>query len=114
MDRATRRLRAWYSRKCARKERLGYSMTERRNGKGAVLLAGATGAIGQQLLPLLVAEGYHVIGTTRDPAKSDQILAQGGTPAVLDILNREEVGGVIVRERPKLIIDQITDLSNRD
>ena len=34
-----------------------------------ILLAGATGAIGRQLVPLLVARGHHVVGTTRTPAK---------------------------------------------
>ena len=38
-----------------------------------IFVAGATGVIGQQLLPQLVAQGHHVVGTTRSPAKLDRL-----------------------------------------
>jgi uncharacterized protein YbjT (DUF2867 family) len=38
-----------------------------------VLIAGATGAVGSRLLPLLVAAGHSVAGLTRDPTKSEAI-----------------------------------------
>jgi uncharacterized protein YbjT (DUF2867 family) len=33
--------------------------------------AGATGAIGQYLVPSLIAAGYEVTGSTRSPARAD-------------------------------------------
>ncbi len=35
--------------------------------KGRVVVAGATGFVGQRLLPALVAEGYDVVGGSRNP-----------------------------------------------
>ena len=43
-----------------------------------VFVAGATGAIGQYLIPTLVAAGHEVTGTTRSPAKAKREL--GWTP----------------------------------
>jgi uncharacterized protein YbjT (DUF2867 family) len=38
-----------------------------------VFVAGATGAIGQYLVPSLVVAGHEVTGTTRSPAKASQL-----------------------------------------
>ena len=42
-----------------------------------VFVAGATGAIGQYLVPSLVVAGHEVTGTTRSPSKASQL---GWTP----------------------------------
>ena len=47
-----------------------------------VFVAGATGAIGQYLVPSLVAAGHEVTGTTRSPAKASQLKRAGATPAI--------------------------------
>ena len=36
-----------------------------------IFVAGATGALGQQLLPQLVARGHDVVGMTRSASKQD-------------------------------------------
>ncbi len=46
-----------------------------------IFVAGATGAVGQHLVPLLTAAGHHVTGTTRSTAKAASLQAQGATPA---------------------------------
>jgi 2-alkyl-3-oxoalkanoate reductase len=38
-----------------------------------VLVAGATGALGKRLVPLLVAAGHDVVGTTRAPGKTESL-----------------------------------------
>ena len=38
-----------------------------------VFVAGATGVVGQRLIPQLVAAGHRVTGTTRDPANFDAL-----------------------------------------
>ena len=49
-----------------------------------VFLAGATGAIGKRLVPLLLDAGYEVFGTTRSESKAAGLQAAGATPIVVD------------------------------
>ena len=52
-----------------------------------VFLAGASGDIGRQLVPLLVAEGWHVVGTTRSADKVPLLRAMGGEAVVVDVFD---------------------------
>ncbi len=79
-----------------------------------ILLAGATGAIGRQLLPLLVEEGHEVTGMTRRADRRSLIEALGGKPVVADALDRAGVFAVLNALRPDVVIHQLTDLSQRD
>lgn len=79
-----------------------------------ILLAGATGVIGRELLPLLVKDGYEVIGTTRQPARTAEIAAAGATPLVLDALERDKVFAALAQVRPDVVLHQLTDLSTRN
>ena len=45
-----------------------------------VFVAGATGAIGKQLVPMLVEDGHEVTAMTRTPAKADAIRSLGLAP----------------------------------
>ncbi len=76
-----------------------------------VLIAGATGALGRQLVPRLVAGGHEVTGMTRSPARTDALRALGATPAVADALNPDAVADVVARVRPEAIIHEMTALS---
>ncbi len=80
-----------------------------------IFLAGATGALGTQLLPRLVAGGHQVTGTTRSAAKADALRAAGAEPVVLDALDRDAVVAAVTAARPDVIVHQLTalgDLSN--
>jgi uncharacterized protein YbjT (DUF2867 family) len=44
-----------------------------------VFVAGATGALGRQLVPMLVAEGHEVVGMTRTASKQDLLRSLGAT-----------------------------------
>jgi nucleoside-diphosphate-sugar epimerase len=79
-----------------------------------ILLAGATGAIGRLLLPMLIEAGHEVAGTTRSPNKRDQITALGGRPIILDAMDRDAVFAVLEAEKPDVVISQMTDLATRD
>jgi nucleoside-diphosphate-sugar epimerase len=50
-----------------------------------IFLAGTTGVIGSRLLPLLVAAGHDVTGTTRSVEPAGIIEKAGGTPVVVDV-----------------------------
>lgn len=76
-----------------------------------IFVAGATGVIGQQLLPQLVAQGHHVIGTTRSPAKLDRLRALGAEPVILDGLDGAAVGQAVARAEPEVVIHQMTTLT---
>jgi nucleoside-diphosphate-sugar epimerase len=75
-----------------------------------VFLAGATGAIGRRLVPLLLRAGHAVIGTTRSAAKADELAQAGVTPAVLDVFNAGEVSAAMRAAQPEIVIHQLTDL----
>lgn len=79
-----------------------------------ILLAGAAGAIGRLLLPLLVQAGHEVTGTTRSPDRQPMIADLGGRPAVLDALDRQTVFAVMQAAQPDILIHQLTDLATRD
>jgi uncharacterized protein YbjT (DUF2867 family) len=51
-----------------------------------VFLAGATGAVGKRLVPMLVAAGHEVTGMTRTPEKASALLAAGAQPVVADVI----------------------------
>lgn len=76
-----------------------------------IFVAGATGAIGKQLIPQLVAKGHDVVGMTRTPSKQDQILAQGATPVVADALDPDAVAQAVACAEPEIVIQQLTSLS---
>jgi nucleoside-diphosphate-sugar epimerase len=73
-----------------------------------VFVAGATGAIGKQLVPMLIAEGHEVVGMTRTPAKEDLIRQMGARPAVADALDPEAVAQVVAEADPEVVIHQLT------
>jgi nucleoside-diphosphate-sugar epimerase len=76
-----------------------------------VLVAGATGAIGKQLVPKLVANGHEVVGMTRSEAKADEVRALGARPAVADALDPEQVAAAVAASEPEVIVHQLTALS---
>ena len=73
-----------------------------------VFVAGATGALGKQLVPLLVANGHDVVGMTRTEAKRDQLRSLGAQPVVADALDADAVGRVVGETEPDVIVHQLT------
>jgi nucleoside-diphosphate-sugar epimerase len=76
-----------------------------------ILVAGATGALGKQLVPLLVARGHDIVGMTRSQSKVDAVRDLGATPVVADALEPEAVAGVVAEAQPEAIVHQLTALS---
>ena len=75
-----------------------------------IFLAGAAGAIGRRLVPLLLAAGHHVVGTTRSTSKADLLRAAGVEPVVLDIFDSAPLTRAVSAARPDIVIHQLTDL----
>jgi nucleoside-diphosphate-sugar epimerase len=77
-----------------------------------VFVTGATGALGQHLVPRLVAAGHEVTATTRTPGKAGQLRAAGATPAVVDGLDRAAVLAAVRAAAPEVIVHQMTALAD--
>ena len=79
-----------------------------------VFLAGATGALGQRLIPKLIARGHTVTGTTTTEAKVPLLWDLGAKPVVVDVLDRDAVFAAVEAARPDAIIHQATALAGAD
>jgi nucleoside-diphosphate-sugar epimerase len=75
-----------------------------------VFLAGATGAIGRRLVPLLLRAGHEVVGTTRSAVEAETLEASGVTPAVLDVFDASAAERAVASAAPEVVIHQLTDL----
>ena len=73
-----------------------------------VFVAGATGAIGKQLVPRLVAAGYEVHGMTRSGSKQAMLDELGAVPVLADALDPAQVAEAVGRARPEVIVHQLT------
>jgi 2-alkyl-3-oxoalkanoate reductase len=76
-----------------------------------ILVAGATGAIGLNLVPQLIAAGHSVVGTTRTVAKAEIIRRMGAEPAIVDGLDAPAIRAAVLAAKPDVIIDEMTDLA---
>ena len=76
-----------------------------------VFVAGATGAIGHRLVPLLIDSGHAVVGTTRTPSKTDGLRLSGATPVVLEGRDGEAVRRAVLEAEPEVVVHQMTALS---
>jgi 2-alkyl-3-oxoalkanoate reductase len=76
-----------------------------------IFVAGATGAVGQSLVPLLIDAGHEVTGMTRSESKAERLRAAGAEPAIADGLDRDAVVAAVTAARPDAIVHQLTGLT---
>ena len=76
-----------------------------------VFVAGATGVLGRELVPRLVARGHDVTGMTRSASKQDLVRSLGARPAVADALDPDAVAQAVASSEPDVIVHQLTALS---
>src|SRR5262249_1170575 len=80
------------------------------NGSGGwhaamkIFLAGASGAIGRRLVPLLLQAGHKVTGTTRTAEKAHALERAGVVPAVLDMFDAGTVTAAMGAAKPEVVI----------
>jgi NAD(P)-dependent dehydrogenase (short-subunit alcohol dehydrogenase family) len=75
-----------------------------------VFLAGASGVIGQRLIPLLVSAGHTVAGMSRSASKADRLTELGAQPIVVDVFDRETLISAVMEFAPDVILNELTDL----
>jgi nucleoside-diphosphate-sugar epimerase len=75
-----------------------------------IFLAGASGVIGRPLVPLLVAAGHEVAGTTRSEERAELVRGLGAEPVVIDVYDAEALRDAVVAFDSDLVMHQLTDL----
>ena len=75
-----------------------------------IFLAGASGIIGQRLIPLLVRAGHVVGGITRSPSKTDLLTHLGAEPILCDVFDREAFIQAVRDFKPEVVLNELTDL----
>ena len=75
-----------------------------------IFVAGAAGAIGAALVPLLIDAGHDVYGSTRRADRASALQARGVTPVVVDVFDAAALRAALVRIAPTVVIHQLTDL----
>jgi len=76
-----------------------------------IFIAGAGGAVGRRMVPMLLAEGHEVVGTTHSAGKADAIRRLGAEPVVLDAFDAQAVRQAVAKAAPDAVVHQMTALS---
>jgi len=78
-----------------------------------IFIAGATGALGRRLVPMLVERGHEVTGMTRSSEGAELVRGMGAQPALADALDPEAVGAAVSEAAPEVVVHQLTALRGR-
>ncbi|WP_328306223.1 NAD-dependent epimerase/dehydratase family protein [Actinomycetospora sp. NBC_00405] len=73
-----------------------------------VLVAGATGAMGTELVPRLVDAGHEVFAMVRSEFNKTRASELGAVPVIADALARAEVEMAVRQAAPEVIVHQLT------
>ncbi|WP_149262232.1 NAD(P)-dependent oxidoreductase [Actinomadura sp. K4S16] len=76
-----------------------------------VFVAGATGAVGRFLVPLLLEAGHQVTGTARTRAGLDRLREQGAIPVQVDVFDAGGLVEAVAAASPDAVIHQLTALA---
>jgi nucleoside-diphosphate-sugar epimerase len=77
-----------------------------------IFVAGASGALGSQLVTQLIEGGHDVIGTHHSPASAELLRTLGATPVLVDLLDPGAVRKAVLDNEPEAIVHQATALAN--
>lgn len=79
-----------------------------------IFVAGGSGAIGRQLLPMLVHGGHNVVSMTRTPGGAERIKAMGATPVIGDVFDESGLTRLVSHCEPDIVIHQLTAFGATD
>src|SRR4051794_21917337 len=77
-----------------------------------VFVAGASGALGRQLFPILLAAGPSGYGMTRTASKAEAIRSIGADPGVAGAFDAAAVTAAVPRAGPDVIVHEMTAISS--
>ena len=75
-----------------------------------VLVAGATGAIGNPLIPALLTAGHEVVGIAGSESGLAALNQAGAEGVIANALDSHAVGAVVRQVKPEAVIDELTSL----
>jgi nucleoside-diphosphate-sugar epimerase len=75
-----------------------------------IFITGATGAIGQRLLPQLKERGHQLVASVRSAGRLDRLRAMGVEAVILDLLDPDAVRLAVCAARADAIIHEATAL----
>ncbi len=75
-----------------------------------IFLAGASGVIGQRLIPRLLQAGHVVGGLTRSPRKTELLSHLGAEPILCDVFDRQALIEAVRDFKPDVVLNELTDL----
>jgi nucleoside-diphosphate-sugar epimerase len=75
-----------------------------------IFLAGASGAIGRRLVPLLRDAGHSIVGTTRSQMRAQALRRLGAEPVMVDVFDAGALARAVAAAAPQVVIHQLTDL----
>jgi nucleoside-diphosphate-sugar epimerase len=78
-----------------------------------VFVAGASGAIGRQLLPLLLDAGHEVTAMTRSERNAVELRTAGARAVVADALDAPTVQDAVCSAAPDVVVHQLTAIPAR-
>ncbi|MFG1908418.1 NAD-dependent epimerase/dehydratase family protein [Kribbella sp. NPDC048928] len=79
-----------------------------------IFLAGASGVVGRQAIPALLAAGHDVVGLGRGQQSCDTIAALGAEPVIGDVYDADGLAELVRAARPDVVMHQLTDLGAGD
>ena len=78
-----------------------------------IFIAGATGAIGRVLVPLLVNAGHRVVALTRSADRTSQLAQMGAMPVVGDVYDEARLAQLVAESEAELVLHQLTAFGTR-
>jgi uncharacterized protein YbjT (DUF2867 family) len=78
-----------------------------------IFVAGASGAIGRRLIPVLIRTGHMVVGMTRSATGAEAIRRAGAEAVVVDALDGDAVMAAVRRDKPVVVVHQLTAIPPR-
>jgi nucleoside-diphosphate-sugar epimerase len=79
-----------------------------------IFVAGATGAMGRQLVPRLLQAGHRVVGMTRSESKRAELWDLGAQPVVADALDPDQLAQAVAEAHPDVIVHELTAITEFD
>jgi nucleoside-diphosphate-sugar epimerase len=77
-----------------------------------IFVAGASGAVGRLMVPLLISTGHEVTGTARTGEGLARLRSQGAAGVAVDVFDVDGLCRAVADASPDVVVHQLTALAN--